>query len=114
MVGSPGELSLRLPLKPSLPLKRNEKFLLKHESPLDAADQQHLIGSSDEPAVLLLALRNQCLKWTFNAAGITCSTFMDGSEVEEQALRLYLGEQIVELDPMTRAFFFRTIRSPEN
>jgi serine/threonine protein kinase len=114
MVGSPGELSLRLPLKPSLPLKRNEKFLLKHESPLDAADQQHLIGSSDEHAVLLLALRNQCLKWTFNAAGITCSTFMDGSEVEEQALRLYLGEQIVELDPMTRAFFFRTIRSPEN
>ena len=108
MLGSPGALSMRLPLN------SNEEFFMEHEGPLDAADHQYLASSSDEPAVLLMSMRNQRLKWTLNATGIHCSAVINGSEADEQAFRLYLGKQIVELDPMTRAFFFRTIHFAEN
>lgn len=87
---------------------------MEHEGPLDAADHQYLASSSDEPAVLLMSMRNQRLKWTLNPTGIHYSAVINGSEADEQAFRLYLGKQIVELDPMTRAFFFRTIHFAEN
>ena len=107
MVGSLGALPMRSPLK------LRQKFLMKNQFSFDPPDQRRFANCSDETPISLMGLCNQCVDWTRNAAGSPDSTVTGSSKPEKQAVRVYLGKQIVELDPMNRAFSC-TILPPEN
>ena len=107
MVGSLCALPMRSPLK------LRQKFLMKNRFSLDPPDQRRFANWSDETPISLMGLCNQCVDWTRNAAGSPDSTVTGSSKAEKQAVRVYLGKQIVELDPMNRAFSC-TILPPEN
>ena len=94
-------------------LKLNEKFLMRIQFSLDCVDQRLPENSSDRASVPLIPSCNQCVDWTRNPAGTLSSTFTGSSQEKKQAVQLYLGRQIVELDAMTRAFFCTILPSED-
>jgi serine/threonine protein kinase len=97
----------------SSPLKLRQKFLMKNQFSFDPPDQRRFTNWSDETPISLMGLCNQCVDWTRNVADSPDSTVTGSLKAEKQTVRVYLGKQIVELDPMNRAFSC-TILPPEN